>query len=297
MGSEDKSLSNSLLRKLLTILEVHEPVDWSTSYAGQWNAGRWHSGCVPCLSESDIQLKDLLNIDYQKEILVTNTEQFLSGLPCNNALLWGARGTGKSSLVHALLNRFAKKGLRLIQVSKEDLFCLSQIVGELRSQPFKFVLLCDDLSFEASDPSYKGIKSALEGSVVKSAENVLIYATSNRRHLLPEEMSDNREVRMVGGELHQGDAVEEKISLSDRFGLWLSFYPFRQRDYLDVVHHWVMSLSKSCEMEMPVSDDLDKAAIRWALARGVRSGRTAQHFAKHLVGKAKLESLKSDYLA
>jgi len=294
MNEKRESLINQVIGKLLAILRVYEPIDWSKTTAGIWEEGRWHSGCVPYVGEQGVNLEDLLNIDHQKETLLTNTEQFLADLPSNNALLWGARGTGKSSLIHALLNRFYTDGLRVLQVSKDDLSALPRIMTLLNTLPYKFVLLCDDLSFETSDPSYKTVKSALEGSIVKSSENVLIYATSNRRHLLPEEMSDNQQARMVSGQLHESDAVEEKISLSDRFGLWLSFYPFRQDDYLNVVHHWINKLAIRHQVEVIVDQDLDKQAVRWALARGVRSGRTAHHFASHLVGKAKLHMLKSD---
>jgi predicted AAA+ superfamily ATPase len=293
MGGERDSAINRLTEKLLTILRIYEPIDWDRVTAGIWEEGRWHCGCVPYLGESEVILEDLLNIDDQKEMLLANTEQFINGLPSNNALLWGARGTGKSSLIHALLNRFHANGLRVLQVSKDDLSGLSRIMSELQPLPYKFILLCDDLSFEASDPSYKAIKSALDGSIVKSAENVLIYATSNRRHLLPEEMSDNLQAKMVGGQLHESDAVEEKISLSDRFGLWLSFYSFRQDDYLTVVHHWIKKLSEGHKISVSIDKELDKEAVRWALARGVRSGRTAHHFARHLVGKVKLSALKS----
>jgi hypothetical protein len=294
MSEKRESLINQLIGKLLAILRVYEPIDWSKATAGVWEEGRWHSGCVPYVGEQGVNLEDLLNIDHQKEILLTNTEQFLADLPSNNALLWGARGTGKSSLIHALLNRFHTEGLRVLQVSKDDLSALPRIMASLNTMPYKFVLLCDDLSFEASDPSYKAVKSALDGSIVKSSENVLIYATSNRRHLLPEEMSDNQQARMVSGQLHESDAVEEKISLSDRFGLWLSFYPFRQDDYLNVVHHWINKLAIRHQVELVVDPDIDKQAVRWALARGVRSGRTAHHFASHFVGKTKLDLLKSD---
>ncbi len=173
-----------------------------------------------------------------------NTQQFLAGLPANNALLWGARGTGKSSLIHALLNAFAGQGLRLVELHKEDLSDLGRIVAVLAEQPYRFIVFCDDLSFDADDVSYKSLKSALEGSIFTTTENVLIYATSNRRHLVPERMSDNLQTRVEDAELHESEAVEEKISLSDRFGLWLSFYPFRQDAYLQVVALWVSRLSQ-----------------------------------------------------
>ena len=284
----------SLIDRLLLILKIYSPIDWSVASAGLWEKNRWHSGCVPHLEETNIELDDLKNIDEQKNALLLNTKQFVSGLPANNALLWGARGTGKSSLINAILNRFSKQGLRVLQIAKHDLMDLPKITDQLSGLPFKFILLCDDLSFEVSDASYKAVKSALDGSVVKSADNVLIYATSNRRHLLPEEMADNLNATMVDGQLHQGDAVEEKISLSDRFGLWLSFYPFKQDDYLEIVHHWIIKLAKKHDLDLRLDEELDKSAIRWALARGVRSGRTAHHFARHIVGSSKLRNLGSD---
>ena len=283
-----------LIDRLLLILKIYSPIDWSVASAGLWEKNCWHSGCVPHLEETNIELDDLKNIDEQKNALLLNTKQFVSGLPANNALLWGARGTGKSSLINAILNRFSKQGLRVLQIAKHDLMDLPKITDQLSGLPFKFILLCDDLSFEVSDASYKAVKSALDGSVVKSADNVLIYATSNRRHLLPEEMADNLNATMVDGQLHQGDAVEEKISLSDRFGLWLSFYPFKQDDYLEIVHHWIIKLAKKHDLDLRLDEELDKSAIRWALARGVRSGRTAHHFARHIVGSSKLRNLGSD---
>ena len=292
--SKQEHSLESLIDRLLLILKIYTPIDWSVASSGLWEKNRWHSGCVPLFEEIKIELDDLKNIDEQKKALLLNTEQFVSGLPANNALLWGARGTGKSSLIHALLNRFSKQGLRVLQVSKHDLLDLPKITGELNGLAFKFILLCDDLSFDVSDASYKAVKSALDGSVVKSADNVLIYATSNRRHLLPEEMADNQNARIIDGQLHQGDAVEEKISLSDRFGLWLSFYPFRQDDYLEIVHYWIDKLAQLYDVTIRFDEELDKTAIRWALARGVRSGRTAHHFAKHIVGSHKLKKLGSD---
>ena len=284
----------SLIDRLLLILKIYSPIDWSVASAGLWDKNYWHSGCVPHLEETNIELDDLKNIDEQKNALLLNTKQFVSGLPANNALLWGARGTGKSSLINAILNRFSKQGLRVLQIAKHDLMDLPKITDQLSGLPYKFILLCDDLSFEVSDASYKAVKSALDGSVVKFADNVLIYATSNRRHLLPEEMADNLNATMVDGQLHQGDAVEEKISLSDRFGLWLSFYPFKQDDYLEIVHHWIIKLAKKHDLDLRLDEELDKSAIRWALARGVRSGRTAHHFAKHIVGSSKLRNVGSD---
>ena len=281
------SLLDQVLERVLALLPVKPDVDWSAVSAAAWRRGALASGFVAHAQLDDITLGDLLHVDDQRDMLARNTEQFLGGYPANNALLWGARGTGKSSLIHALLNQYTARGLRLVEVGKEDLDMLTDIVERLGREPFRFILFCDDLSFEINDPSYKALKSALEGSVFKTASNVLIYATSNRRHLVPEHMSDNQQTRVVDNELHEGEVVEEKISLSDRFGLWLSFYPFRQDDYLQVVNHWVSRLAAAHEVDLDLNDpEMRAEALRWALARGVRNGRTAQYFARHWVGQA-----------
>jgi predicted AAA+ superfamily ATPase len=285
---------DELLRRALHVFRVWEDVDWAHANAAVWRQSRWQSGLVSHTSLDDVALSDLLHVDAQKEALVTNTRQFLGGFPANNTLLWGARGTGKSSLIHAILGEYAAQSLRLVEVGKEDLQYLAEIVDVLAPHPYKFIVFCDDLSFEADDPSYKALKSALEGSVFKSTANVLIYATSNRRHLLPEYMQDNQASGLVDGELHHGEAVEEKISLSDRFGLWLSFYPFKQEDYVDVVKHWLERLALAHGLQINFNEALRKEALRWALARGVRSGRTAQHFARHWVGMTKLSQANND---
>ncbi len=280
--------ARELTRRALTLIHPASSVDWAACPAAVWSAGVLADGFAAHGGVDDIGLDDLLQIDHQKQQIDANTRQFLAGLPANNVLLWGARGTGKSSLVHALLNRYRGDGLRLVEVSKNRLAALPQIVRRLADEPFRFVLFCDDLSFEAEDASYKELKSALEGSVFKASSNVLIYATSNRRHLLPEYLTDNENVTVRQGELHESEAVEEKISLSDRFGLWLSFYPFKQDAYLEVVEHWVGRLARAHGLELVWSDDVRAASLRWALARGVRSGRTAQHFARHWVGQTLL---------
>jgi uncharacterized protein len=282
--------ARELLQRLLHLVpETTEP-DWQNTQAALWHADQLGGRFTAHTDLDDVKLDDLLNIEDQKINLIRNTRQFLLGAPANNALLWGARGTGKSSLIHALLNKFAGSGLRLVEVNKTSLATLPDIVVRLRQVPFKFVLFCDDLSFEADDASYKALKSALEGSVFRSSPNVLIYATSNRRHLLPEYMSDNAQARLVDGELHQGEAVEEKISLSDRFGLWLSFYPFKQDAYLDVARHWVETLARRNGVTDAWNDEARAQALRWALARGVRSGRTAQYFARDWIGRVLLEA-------
>ena len=278
----------ALVRRVSDLLPAGDRIDWATTRAAAWRSdfgGRF----VPLAHLDDIELDDLLSVDRQKEQLERNTAQFVAGHPANNALLWGARGTGKSSLIHALLNRYAGAGMRLVEVDKRALAGISDIAARLRDEAYRFVIVCDDLSFEADDASFKELKSALEGSVFARSENVLIYATSNRRHLIPEYMSDNLEAGHRGGEIHDGEAVEEKISLSDRFGLWLSFYPFRQDEYLDVVQHWLARLAERHGARCPLTEEVRKAALQWALARGVRSGRTAQYFARHWVGQALLE--------
>jgi predicted AAA+ superfamily ATPase len=226
-----------------------------------------------------IRFEDLKDVDEQKRRLRENTAQFVAGRPANNVLLTGARGTGKSSLVKAALNEFAKKGLRLIEVDKRDLVDLPDIVDLVGDRKERFVIFCDDLSFESGDAGFKSLKVALDGSIAGSAENVLIYATSNRRHLMPEFMGENLEARHIDGEIHPGETTEEKISLSERFGLWLSFYPFDQDQYLDIASHWVETLGGKAD------EASRKAALVWALERGSRSGRVAWQFARDWVGR------------
>ena len=281
--------ATQLAKRLLKIVPEVAPVDWQTHIAAVWRGDGLVKEFIAHQDLDDIRLGDLLQIDDQKSRIERNTQQFLRGFPANNVLLWGARGTGKSSLVHALLNKYAEQGLRLVEVDKTHLAGLPEIAHRLREQPFRYLLFCDDLSFEADDASFKVLKSALEGSIFKSSSNLLIYATSNRRHLLPESMSDNESATFVEGELHQSEAVEEKISLSDRFGLWLSFYPFKQDQYIEVVRHWIGVLAERTEITVEWTQELEKESLRWALARGVRSGRTAQYFARHWVGRVLLK--------
>lgn len=291
MKNELKDLVSSgreLIGRVSGLLPSAQPIDWSHTYAAAWRSGI--GGEFVALRElSDIDLDDLLEIDQQKERIETNTAQFVAGYPANNALLWGARGTGKSSLIHALLNRYRERGLRLVEVDKRGLASIGEIAIKLRDQPYRFVIVCDDLSFEADDVSFKELKSALEGSVFTQSENVLIFATSNRRHLIPETMADNLAATHSQGELHESEAVEEKISLSDRFGLWLSFYPFKQDEYLEVVRHWLDRLATNHSTVCVWSEDVRQASLQWALSRGVRSGRTAYYFARHWIGKSLLD--------
>ena len=280
------SSGHRLIRRISALLPAAEPVDWSAISAAVW---RRRERFIRLDDLDDIELDDLLEIDLQKQRIETNTAQFIAGYPANNALLWGARGTGKSSLIHALLNRYCAQGLRLIEVDKRALGDIARIVAELRHELYRFIIVCDDLSFERDDPSYKELKSALEGSVFRQSENVLIYATSNRRHLISEFMSDNLGARHHDGELHEDEAVEEKISLSDRFGLWLSFHPFKQEEYLNVVRHWLGRLARKHGARFDWNDEVRKASLQWALGRGARNGRTAYYFARNWIGKSLLE--------
>ncbi len=230
-----------------------------------------------------IRLADLREVDAQRDRLVRNTAQFVAGKPANNVLLTGARGTGKSSLIKACLHEFAPRGLRLIEIDKTDLIDLPDIVDCVAGRPERFVLYCDDLSFEDGDAGYKALKSALDGSLAQTSDNLLIYATSNRRHLLPEHMRDNLSATYTDdGELHPGEVVEEKISLSERFGLWISFYPFTQDEYLSIVAQWLRHFG----IAQAAIDTARQEALVWALERGSRSGRVAYQFARDLAGRA-----------
>jgi hypothetical protein len=237
---------------------------------------------APVRHVAAVQLADLKEIDGQKEKIERNTQQFVQGKPANNVLLTGARGTGKSSLIKACLNAHAAQGLRLIEVDKADLTDLPDIVDVVSARPEKFIVFCDDLSFEDGEPGYKALKSILDGSVAAATPNVLIYATSNRRHLVPEYMAENRTYTHTDdGEVHPGEAVEEKISLSERFGLWVSFYPFSQDEYLTIVAQWLSSLGVSASAIAAARAE----ALVWALERGSRSGRVAYQFARDYAGR------------
>ncbi len=256
-------------------------LDWKAGSAYRWRKNARGGYLEAVRHPHAIRFADLKDIDEQKRRLRENTAQFVAGRPANNVLLTGARGTGKSSLVKAALNEFSSKGLRLIEVDKRDLVDLPDIVDLVGDRKERFLIFCDDLSFEASDAGYKSLKVALDGSIAGSAENVLIYATSNRRHLMPEFMDENLEARHVGGEIHPGETTEEKISLSERFGLWLSFYPFDQEQYLDIVDHWVGVFGGKPD------EASRKASLVWALGRGSRSGRVAWQFARDWAGRKK----------
>ncbi|MCF7984893.1 MAG: ATP-binding protein [Thiohalocapsa sp.] len=270
----------ALLERVEQWLPRGQPPDWSAE-AWRWRktGARGHLEAVH--RPHRLLLADLVCIDAQRDEIDRNTRQFLAGAGANNVLLWGARGTGKSSLIKALFNTYRDAGLRLIEIDKDDLIDLPDVLDVVRDRPERFILYCDDLSFEAGESAYKALKAVLDGSISAPPDNLLIYATSNRRHLLPEFQQENRESRMVDGEIHFGEGVEEKISLSDRFGLWLSFYPFNQAQYLEVCRHWLERLGA------PVSDAdaVERAALQWALRRGSRSGRTAWQFARDWAGR------------
>jgi len=261
-----------------------KPIDWANCPAANWRRHSF-SGYLEAVKVTDTTtLDELLGVEEQKEIMINNTRQFLKGLPANNALLWGSRGSGKSSLVKAILNEFAPQGLRFIQVEKEDLIYLSEIFTAVENQPYRFILLCDDLTFEVGELSYKMLKSALDGSVYSAPENVLIYVTSNRRHLLPEYETDQLGGKYVRGELQQSEATEEKVSLSDRFGIWVAFYAFSQDRYIDAVKLNIAKEAKLAKAEIPWTEKLEKDALAWSHEKSKRCGRTAYQFARNWVG-------------
>jgi len=277
--------AETVLARLEPLLPMPRPeIDWQQSLAARWQREGRSGFLLPLEVSLDLRLSDLIGVDRQCEQLARNTQQFLQGLPANHVLLWGARGTGKSSLVRALLAEHAPAGLRLIEIERDHLADLPRVVEQLAGMPQRFVLFCDDLSFEAGEGDYRMLKTVLDGSLERAPDNVLLYATSNRRHLLPEKESDNENWQRVEGELHPSEAVEDKIALSDRFGLWLSFYPFTQDHFLAVVRHWLEVHAAQASLHWQWSDALEKAAIRWALGRGNRNGRCAYQFARHWVG-------------
>jgi len=275
------------LEKILTKLEQllpppPPPTDWKASIAFRWRrSGRGEGWLQPVRHVHRMRLSDLQGIGAQIAKVEQNTRQFLEGRPANNVLLTGARGTGKSSIVKGLLNKYQGRGLRLIEVEKSDLADLPAITDLVAGRPERFLVFCDDLTFHGAEEGYIALKVALDGSISTTSENLLIYATSNRRHLMPEYMQENLDTKYVGDEIHPGETVEEKISLSERFGLWVSFYPFDQDEYLEIVAHWLSTFSCG-RKEIERSRE---EALQWSRQRGSRSGRVAYQFARDWAGK------------
>ena len=276
--------ADALLARLEGVLPAPAAAtDWNAATAFRYRKRAGRGVIEPVKHVATIRLAELKEVDRQKERLVANTRQFVAGRPANNVLLTGARGTGKSSLIKACLNEFAPQGLRLIEVDKADMVDLTDIVDAIAERAERFLIFCDDLSFDEGEPGYKALKSVLDGSVAQASENVLIVATSNRRHLLPEYMKENLTyTHTEDGEVHPGEVVEEKISLSERFGLWLSFYPFTQAEYLAIVEQWLRNLGENDAARI---DGARKEALVWALERGSRSGRVAYQFARDWCGR------------
>lgn len=276
--------ANKLLDRLEQLLpQSHPEPDWQASPAFRWRR-QGSSGFIEAVTQPHlITLDALCGIDQQKRRIDQNTLQFVRGFPANNVLLTGARGTGKSSLIKALLNQYAKDGLRLIEVEKHHLVDLHDIVQRIYHRPERFILFCDDLSFETDEPGYKALKVVLDGSIATVSDNVLIYATSNRRHMVPEFMHDNLDTKHVDEEVHPSEAIEEKISLSERFGLWVSFYPFNQDEYLNIVRYWLGYFGITRMTETARTE-----ALQWAIERGSRSGRVAWQFARDFSGRQKM---------
>jgi uncharacterized protein len=291
---EQQAMSKDLDRILERLDQLLPPppaaTQWDSGVAFRWRgsgrrgaAGQGAGWLQPVRHVHRIRLADLRGIDAQIERVEQNTRQFIEGMPANNVLLTGARGTGKSSIVKGLLNKYATQGLRLIEVEKNDLVDLPYIVDQVASRPERFLLFCDDLSFQGAEEGYIALKVALDGSISTTSENLLIYATSNRRHLMPEYMNENLDTRYVGEEIHPGESVEEKISLSERFGLWVTFYPFDQDEYLDIVGQWLKHFGCSSNEKEKTKEK--EEALQWAVQRGSRSGRVAYQFARDWAGR------------
>ena len=285
----EQDQGKAILEQLSRIAQALEqgvmkvPTRWnaSTAFRLHHRAGQLRVEPVKTLESMDVSI--LRNIDPQLQKVDQNTHQFVKGLPANNVLLTGARGTGKSSLVRAMLTRYAPQGLRLIEVDKSDLLFLQDVVDLVNGRPERFIVFCDDLSFEEGEPGYKALKSVLDGSIAGTSDNILIYATSNRRHLLPQMMKDNLQTQhMDNGEIRPAEGIEEKVSLSDRFGVWVSFHAFNQDEYLAAVQVWLEYFN------MPFTDEARHIALRWTIERGSRSGRLAYQFAKHWAGSKAL---------
>jgi uncharacterized protein len=263
--------------------------DWKKVTAARWRKRNGRGYLQPVPHPHAVALSDLVAIDAQKKAIDQNTRQFVAGFPANNVLLTGARGTGKSSLVKSMLRKYAGKGLRLIEVDKMDLVDLPDIADHIETLPERFIVFCDDLTFDAGEAGYKALKVMLDGSIAGTAGNVLIYATSNRRHMLPEYFAENLETKHIGDEVHPGESVEEKISLSERFGLWISFYPFGQDDYLAAVNGWLAHFGVASASSARENDARTREALQFALQRGSRSGRVAWQFARGYAGARRLK--------
>lgn len=283
--------TESLLQRLESYLpeRAEHIIAWEKVVASRWRFYNERGFLQPVEMSDPIHIRDLSAIDDQIKLVEMNTRQFIAGLPSNNVLLTGSKGTGKSSLVKALLNKYAKKGLRLIEVDKAHLYQLPQIIDLVSKDSHRFIIFCDDLSFGSDDDGYKTLKVALDGSVATKSENILIYATSNRRHLLPEYMSENLESTYKGEEIHAGENVEEKISLSERFGVWVHFDGFTQDEYIKIASYWVKTLSNDI---YHADEKVIRRSLQWALERGSRSGRVAYQFAKNEVGSRKLKEMR-----
>ncbi len=278
------------LERIAQALEAQRPKVWPAIDFATTLAARWHCRAETCGLEAirnvqRVEAEWLVAVKAQLARIDANTRQFVQGRPAHHVLLTGSRGTGKSSLVKAMLTRYAKRGLRLIEVDKAHLADLPEITEQVRMLPYRFIVFCDDLAFDEGDGSYRALKAVLDGSVAAASSNLLIYATSNRRHLMPEYLRENEATRYVGEEVHLGESVEEKISLSERFGLWISFYPFSQEDYLAAVKSWIEHLGAGWPRSEKAIAALEQEALQWALQRGSRSGRVAWQFAQAWVGR------------
>ena len=282
----DTTLLNDVLNKAGKLLDQLKLVQNPTKHSipdMDFAALRWdkNHGFIPIKWKSPLSRDKLLHVDRQAKLLLANTQQFIEGFPANNALLWGARGTGKSSLIQAVLGSFAKEQLKIIEINNHSFADWAYITEAIDARPkYKFIIFCDDLSFNSNDANYREVKAALDGSLISLPTNALIYASSNRRHLLPEKLSDNLDAQHIDGEVHHSEAIEETISLSDRFGLWLSFHSLTQNQYIDIVNHWISEYGLEQD-----EDNYRELALRWALERGSRSGRIANQFARNYAGQ------------